>query len=97
MTIDMYNEFAAGGCLLIPHILVKVLSANTCVLLSRLISEYNYANNHKLNRDNDFLSSFSHLKNILGFNDEELNIALNDLIKIGFISIFPSGILKPIA
>lgn len=88
MTINMYNEFKEGGFLMVPHVFAKVLSGNTCLLLSRLISEYNYANNKNLNYYNDFLTSYTHLKDVLGFSDSELNESMKELVNLGFIEKF---------
>jgi DNA-binding Lrp family transcriptional regulator len=88
MTINTYNEFKEGGFLMVPHIFAKVLSGNTCLLLSRLVSEYNYANNNRLNFYNDFLTNYSHLKDVLGFSDSELNESMKELVNLGFIEKF---------
>ena len=92
MTINMYNEFKEGGFLMVPHVFAKVLSGNTCLLHSRLISEYNYANNKNLNYYNDFLTSYTHLKDVLGFSDSELNESMKELVDLGFINKFNSSI-----
>jgi len=92
MTINMYNEFKEGGFLMVPHVFAKVLSGNTCLLLSRLISEYNYANNRNLNYYDDFLTSYTHLKDVLGFSDSELNESMKELVNLGFINKFNSSI-----
>lgn len=88
MTINMYNEFKEGGFLMVPHVFAKVLSGNTCLLLSRLISEYNYANNKNLNYYDDFLTSYTHLKDVLGFSDSELKESMKELVNLGFIKKF---------
>lgn len=92
MTISMFYRFKEDGFLMVPHVFAKVLSGNTCLLLSRLISEYNYANNKNLNYYNDFLTSYTHLKDVLGFSDSELNESMKELVDLGFINKFNSSI-----
>ena len=55
MSISLYKEYSEGGYIMLPYILLKVLDAITITILSRFITELNYAQKNKLNFYDDFL------------------------------------------
>ena len=97
MTLKIYKEFTAGGFLIIPHVLVNSIDANANILLSRLITEFNYAVNNHYNFDTEFLASYTYLMRTLGLNEKELHKAISTLIDLQFIKIFNPKIEDTIA
>ena len=92
MTIKIYKDFSQGGFLMVPYIFVKTLQPTCALVLSAIISEFNFAHNNKLNYNDDFLCNSKRMSEYLGLNEEKLNIELNKLEDLNFICIFDSYI-----
>ena len=92
MTIRIYKDFSQGGFLIAPYIFVKTLQPVCTLVLSAIISEFNYAHNNKLNYNEDFLCNAKRMSEYLGINETELSTAINKLQDLNFINIFNANI-----
>lgn len=92
MTIDMWNDFKAGGHIMLSYTFARSLNIKTAVVLSEIVAEFNKAYNNDLNSFDEFLCSPTRMSNYLGFSIEEINIAFDELEEIGFISVYESYI-----
>ncbi len=92
MTIKIYKDFSNSGFLMAPYIFVKTLQPVCTLVLSAIISEFNYAHNNKLNYNDDFLCNTKRMSEYLGLNDKDLSTAINKLQDLNFINIFNAHI-----
>jgi len=107
MTIDIWNDFKAGGFVMGVYTFLRALDTITALVLCQLISEYNHAYNNNLNYYDDFLCKPKRIIDFLGITYEELITALDELEDKNFlfydnayiedtfiIMLFPSEIIK---
>lgn len=87
-----WKEFTAGGFVFANYTFLRVFDAITALVLCQLFTECNHAVKHGLYIYNYFLISVQRITDYLGISYNELNSALNDLIKENFIEVFGSGI-----
>ena len=92
MTIKIYKDFSQGGFLMAPYIFIKTLQPTCTLVLSAIISEFNYAHNNRLNYNNDFLCNAKRMSEYLRLDEEDLSTAINRLQKLNFINIFNANI-----
>lgn len=92
MSNSLYKEYSEGGYIMLPYILLKVLDAITITILSRFITELNYAQKNKLNFYDDFLCDLNKMANLLGLSKEEFQEHLKELKDLKFIEVFNSHI-----
>ena len=68
------------------------MSAITITILSRFITELNYAQKNKLNYGSDFLCDLDKMANLLGLSKEDFQRHLEKLENLKFIKVFNSNI-----
>lgn len=86
MTINMWTAFKDGGFVFGNYFLLQTLDITSAIVLCQLIAEYNFANNNGLACNEQFLIDSLRLQKVLGFDEDELIEAINNLQSLGVIT-----------
>ncbi len=93
MTITNWKKFTELGYVMASYTFLRTLETVQAVVLFHIISEYNHAQNNRLELAGFFLTSPARMSNYLGLDKEELFKTLDNLKNFGFIDFYaPSNI-----
>ena len=86
---SLFKRLRKKGYLMVGYSLLKSLGSQIALVLERLLTEYQHSIRNEFLYKGRFVISITHIALYIGFTEEQVMNALNELIRLNLINVEP--------